>query len=80
MQFLLFLVCSADLDILCCGSFSDHVKFSGFIFMRKISSRVVCVIGKHPVFLARDFSSKRNKRQPGKRFLSAAAFMDIKMQ
>jgi len=80
MQFLPFLVCSADLDILCCRSFSHHVKFSGFIFMHKISTRVVCLNGKHPVFLAGDFSSKRSKQQPEKRFLSAAAFMDIKMQ
>ena len=56
------------------------MKFSGFVLMHKICTRVVCVIGKHPVLVAGDFSSKRNKRQSGKRFLSAAAFMDIKMQ
>ena len=44
--FLLFLVCSADLD--CSGSFSHHVKFSCLMFMHKISTRVVCLNGKHP--------------------------------
>ena len=47
--FLLFLACLADLDILCSGSFYHHVKFDSFIFMHKISSRVVCVNGKHPI-------------------------------
>ena len=28
--FLLFLVCSADLDIVCCESSSHHVKFYSF--------------------------------------------------
>ena len=44
--FLLFLVCSADLD--CSWSFSHHVKFSCLMFMHKISTRVVCLNGKHP--------------------------------
>ena len=43
--FLPFLVFSADLEILCSGFFSHHVKFYSFMFMRKISTRVVCVIG-----------------------------------
>ena len=47
--FLLFLACSADLDILCSGSFYHHVKFDSFIFMHKISTWVVCVNGKHPI-------------------------------
>ena len=47
--FLLFLACSADLDILCSGSFYHHVKFDSFIFMHKIFTRVVCVNGKHPI-------------------------------
>ena len=47
--FLLFLACSADLDILCSGSFYHHVRFDSFIFMHKISTRVVCVNGKHPI-------------------------------
>ena len=50
--FLHFLVCKADLDILCSGSFSNHVKFYSFVysfvFMKKIPTRVVCVTGKHP--------------------------------
>ena len=47
--FLLFLACSADLDILCSGLFYHHVKFDSFIFMHKIFTRVVCVNGKHPI-------------------------------
>ena len=43
--FLLYLVCSADLEILCSGFFFHHVKFYSFMFMRKISTRVVCVMG-----------------------------------
>ena len=40
-DFLIFLVCSADLDIPCSGAFSyNHVKFYSFMFMRKISTRV----------------------------------------
>ena len=46
--FLLFSVCLAVLDILCNWSFSYHVNFFSFMFMHKISSRVVCVNGKHP--------------------------------
>ena len=41
-------VCSAVLDILCGGSFSHHVKFSSFIFIPRISRRVVFVKDKHP--------------------------------
>ena len=50
MQFirLLFLACSADFDILCSDSFSYLVKFYSFIFLHKLSTRVVCVDGKHP--------------------------------
>ena len=33
----------------CSGSFSHHVKFYSFIFMHKISTRVICVNGKHPL-------------------------------
>ena len=44
--FLLFLVCSADLDIVCSGSSSHHVKFYSFMFIHRISTRVVCVNGK----------------------------------
>lgn len=46
---LLFLVCTADLDKLCYGFLSQHVKFYGFMFMYKISTQVVCVNGKHPM-------------------------------
>ena len=38
----------SDLDILSSGPFSHHVKFYSFIFIHKISNRVVCVNGKHP--------------------------------
>ena len=41
--FLLFLFCLADLDILCSGLFSHHVKFYSFMFMYKISTPMVCV-------------------------------------
>ena len=44
---LLFLVCSADLDILCSWSFSHHVKFHNVMFMHKFSIRVVCVKGTY---------------------------------
>ena len=30
------------------GSFSYHIEFYSFMFMQKISTRVVCVNGKHP--------------------------------
>ena len=43
--FLPFLVFSADLEILCSEFFSHHVKFYNFMFMPKISTRAVCVIG-----------------------------------
>ena len=46
--FLLFLVCSAKLVFLCNASFSHQVKFYSFVFMHNISTRVVCVNGKHP--------------------------------
>ena len=46
--FLLFLVCSAELAVLCNASFSHQVKFYSFVFMHNISTRVVCVNGKHP--------------------------------
>ena len=45
--FLPFSVCSADLDLLCRGSFTHHFKFNRFIFLHKISTQVVCVNGKH---------------------------------
>ena len=41
--FLLFSFCLADLDILCSGLFSHHVKFYSFMFMYKISTPMVCV-------------------------------------
>ena len=45
--FLLCLVRLADLNIPCNGSFSHLVKFNfySFMFMHKISTRVVCVNG-----------------------------------
>ena len=46
--FLLFSVCSADLDILSSSSFSHLVKFNSFMFMHKISPGWFCVNGKHP--------------------------------
>ena len=46
--FLLFSACSADLDVLGSGFLSYHIKFFSFMFMHKISTRVVCVNGKHP--------------------------------
>ena len=33
---ILDLVCSADLGLLCSGSFSRQVKFHAFVFMHKI--------------------------------------------
>ena len=45
--FLQFLVCEADLDILRNGLLSQHVKFYNFMFMHKISTRVVCLNGEH---------------------------------
>ena len=42
--FLLVLVCSEYLDILCSWSISCHVKLlDSFIFLLKISTQVVCV-------------------------------------
>ena len=46
--FLLFLVCSANLDRLCSESFSHHFKFYSIMFTHKTSTRVVCVNGKSP--------------------------------
>ena len=46
--FLFFSVCSADLDILCSGSFPQLVKFYSFKFVHKIPTRVVCVNVEHP--------------------------------
>ena len=46
--FLLFLVCSAELVVLCNASFSHQVKFYSFVFMHNISTRVVCENGEHP--------------------------------
>ena len=43
------LFCCFGYFIHCGGSFSQHVKFYSFIFMHKISSRVICVNGKHPL-------------------------------
>ena len=45
---LLFLDCSAKLVVLCNASFSHQVKFYSFVFMHNISTRVLCVNGKHP--------------------------------
>ena len=35
--------CSAYLGILCGGPYSHHAKYDSFMFMHKISTRVVCV-------------------------------------
>ena len=48
--FLLFSVCSADLDILCGGLLTHQVKFYSFMFMQKIFTNVVCVNAKPPRF------------------------------
>lgn len=48
--FWVFLVCSVDLNKLCSGSYSHHVKFYSFVFNDKDSTRVFCVNGKHPKF------------------------------
>ena len=61
--FLLFLVGSADLD--CSGSFSHHVKFSCLMFMHKISTRVVCLNGKHPCRAAFRVNSRPFPSSPG---------------
>ena len=37
----------SDLGILCSRPFSHHVKSYSFMFLHKISTRVVCVNGKH---------------------------------
>ena len=44
---LLFLVCSADLDVLCSGPFSHYVTFHSFIFKHKISTQ-------HPYYYYQD--------------------------
>ena len=44
--FLVFLVCSSDLDILRGSLISHQVKFYSFMFMQKISTQVVCVNAK----------------------------------
>ena len=44
--FLLFSVCSTDLDILCGSLISHQVKFYSFMSMQKISTQVVCVNAK----------------------------------
>jgi len=51
--FLLSSARSADVDILCSGPIFQPVKFHNFmcICTRLISTRVVCVSGKHPQFL-----------------------------
>ena len=57
--FLLVLVCSEYLDILCSWSISCHVKLlDSFIFLLKISTQVVCVneLCKHPYILLRTCS------------------------
>ena len=46
--FLFFSVCSANLDVLCSGSFPQLVKFYSFKFVHKIPTRVVCVNVEHP--------------------------------
>ena len=43
----LLLACSADLNVLCSGWFSHHVKLHSFYFYVQISTRVVLVTGKH---------------------------------
>ena len=43
----IFQVCLAGLDIFRSGSFSHRAKYQSFMFMHKISTRVVCVNGKH---------------------------------
>ena len=41
--FLLLLDSPADLDILCCGSFSRKLKFNLQLFMHEIFNHIVCV-------------------------------------
>ena len=69
--FLLFLVCSAELVVLCNASFSHQVKFYSFVFMHNISTRVVCVNGKHAWSLLHD---KKNMTCPWGRFKHRASF------
>lgn len=66
--FVLFLVCSADLDTHFRGLFSDHVKSHSFLFLHTISTRLVCENGLLPLMnnclkcLMRDvFSQKVEK-------------------
>ena len=49
-NYLRFSVCSADFDIRCSGLFSHLVKFCSFTFTLMISTRVVCVNGRHSRF------------------------------
>ena len=46
-NFLLFLVCSADLDVLCSGQLSHDVKFYSLISNHKISTQAIWVNDKH---------------------------------
>ena len=43
MHFFGLFFCSAYLGILCGGPYSHHAKYDSFMFMHKISTRVVCV-------------------------------------
>ena len=57
-----FLVCLAGLDIFRSGSFSHRVKYQSFIFMHKISTRVVGVHGKHTeAFFCSPVRAKRTR-------------------
>ena len=60
--FLLFLVSSANLDLFCSRSFSHLVEFYSLIFMHKISSRVVCVNGRHPPSNRSEKMQKKEKK------------------
>ena len=72
--FLLFLACSADLDTLCSGSIYHHFKFDSFIFMHKISTRVVCVNGKHPISPYGHFHIRDSSLSAEKSFLLLSRF------
>ena len=62
---LLLKVCNADLEILCDGSFSHHVKSYSFMFLQKISTRVVCVNGEHPSNIGSGRSLQRSAVEDG---------------
>ena len=62
---LLLKVCNADLEILCDGSFSHHVKSYSFMFLQKISTRVVCVNGEHPSNIGCGRSLQRSAVEDG---------------